>query len=46
MRGFHTRTIARAAACMLTVLVLAALFSLDFNCRLFAKNYRHPVLVA
>src|SRR2546423_5921846 len=24
----------------------ASLFSLDFNCRLFAKNYRHPVLVA
>jgi phosphoribosylformylglycinamidine cyclo-ligase len=24
----------------------AALFSLDFNSRLFAKNYRHPVLVA
>ncbi len=24
----------------------AALFSLDYNCRLFAKNYRHPVLVA
>ena len=23
----------------------AALFSLDFNSRLFAKNYRHPVLV-
>src|SRR5438445_4797308 len=23
----------------------ASLFSLDFNCRLFAKNYRHPVLV-
>src|SRR5215470_16988187 len=23
----------------------AALFSLDYNCRLFAKNYRHPVLV-
>src|SRR5438034_10942830 len=25
---------------------VASLFSLDFNCRLFAKNYRHPVLVA
>ena len=24
----------------------ASLFSLDFNCRLFAKNYRHPVLVS
>jgi phosphoribosylformylglycinamidine cyclo-ligase len=24
----------------------ASLFSLDYNCRLFAKNYRHPVLVA
>jgi phosphoribosylformylglycinamidine cyclo-ligase len=24
----------------------ASLFSLDFNSRLFAKNYRHPVLVA
>jgi phosphoribosylformylglycinamidine cyclo-ligase len=24
----------------------AALFSLDYNSRLFAKNYRHPVLVA
>lgn len=24
----------------------ASLFSLDFNCRLFAKNYRRPVLVA
>jgi phosphoribosylformylglycinamidine cyclo-ligase len=24
----------------------AALFSLDYNCRLFAKNYRRPVLVA
>jgi phosphoribosylformylglycinamidine cyclo-ligase len=24
----------------------ASLFSLDFNMRLFAKNYRHPVLVA
>jgi phosphoribosylformylglycinamidine cyclo-ligase len=24
----------------------AALFSLDFNSRLFARNYRHPVLVA
>jgi phosphoribosylformylglycinamidine cyclo-ligase len=24
----------------------ASLFSLDFNLRLFAKNYRHPVLVA
>src|SRR5438445_11620265 len=24
----------------------AGLFSLDYNCRLFAKNYRHPVLVA
>ena len=23
----------------------ASLFSLDYNCRLFAKNYRHPVLV-
>src|SRR2546421_3755868 len=23
----------------------AALFSLDYNSRLFAKNYRHPVLV-
>src|SRR5213595_3690219 len=23
----------------------ASLFSLDFNCRLFARNYRHPVLV-
>src|SRR5258708_30949260 len=23
----------------------AALFSLDYNCRLFAKNYRHPVLI-
>src|SRR5258707_9156272 len=23
----------------------AALFSLDYNCRLFAKKYRHPVLV-
>src|SRR5499425_1420 len=23
----------------------ASLFSLDFNSRLFAKNYRHPVLV-
>src|SRR5262249_25756033 len=24
----------------------ASLFSLDFNCRLFAKNYRHPVPAA
>jgi phosphoribosylformylglycinamidine cyclo-ligase len=24
----------------------ASLFSLDYNCRLFARNYRHPVLVA
>ncbi len=24
----------------------ASLFSLDYNCRLFAKNYRHPVLVS
>src|SRR5262245_450364 len=24
----------------------ASLFSLDFNARLFARNYRHPVLVA
>jgi phosphoribosylformylglycinamidine cyclo-ligase len=24
----------------------ASLFSLDYNARLFAKNYRHPVLVA
>lgn len=24
----------------------AALFSLDYNSRLFAKNYRHPVLIA
>ena len=24
----------------------ASLFSLDFNTRLFARNYRHPVLVA
>src|ERR1700677_1379020 len=24
----------------------ASLFSLDYNSRLFAKNYRHPVLVA
>src|SRR5437660_8596821 len=24
----------------------ASLFSLDYNCRLFAKNYRHPVLIA
>lgn len=24
----------------------ASLFSLDFNCRLFAKNYRRPVLVS
>src|SRR5437764_201474 len=24
----------------------AALFSLDYNCRLFAKNYRHPVLAS
>src|SRR5229473_3339987 len=24
----------------------AALFSLDYNSRLFAKNYRHPVLVS
>src|ERR671923_1271057 len=24
----------------------ASLFSLDFNSRLFARNYRHPVLVA
>ncbi|MCL6500039.1 MAG: phosphoribosylformylglycinamidine cyclo-ligase, partial [Firmicutes bacterium] len=24
----------------------AALFSLDYNSRLFARNYRHPVLVA
>jgi phosphoribosylformylglycinamidine cyclo-ligase len=24
----------------------ASLFSLDYNCRLFAKNYRRPVLVA
>src|ERR1700730_4928686 len=24
----------------------ASLFSLDFNSRLFAKNYRHPVLVS
>jgi phosphoribosylformylglycinamidine cyclo-ligase len=24
----------------------AGLFSLDFNCRLFARNYRHPVLVS
>src|SRR5437588_7985882 len=23
----------------------ASLFSLDYNCRLFARNYRHPVLV-
>jgi phosphoribosylformylglycinamidine cyclo-ligase len=24
----------------------ASLFSLDYNCRLFAKNYRHPVVVS
>ncbi len=24
----------------------ASLFSLDYNCRLFAKNYRRPVLVS
>jgi phosphoribosylformylglycinamidine cyclo-ligase len=24
----------------------ASLFSLDYNCRLFAKNYRHPVLIS
>jgi phosphoribosylformylglycinamidine cyclo-ligase len=24
----------------------ASLFSLDYNCRLFAKNYRHPVMVS
>jgi phosphoribosylformylglycinamidine cyclo-ligase len=24
----------------------ASLFSLDYNCRLFARNYRHPVMVS
>jgi phosphoribosylformylglycinamidine cyclo-ligase len=24
----------------------ASLFTLDYNCRLFAKNYRHPVIVS
>jgi phosphoribosylformylglycinamidine cyclo-ligase len=24
----------------------ASLFSLDYNCRLFAKNYRHPIMVS
>src|SRR5947209_7959956 len=24
----------------------ASLFTLDYNCRLFAKNYRHPVMVS